>query len=139
LLIRLAGKRHPHTGEPLRIKKLKVPPGSFISFCHHMPHWVGARAPDAPTRWAFLFAYRTPIPHVAAVNEELRQRQEDEEERVVDEEGDDAAGGAVPAERDWWADSSPLPAQWLRRMDAAIASGKHPAWSESARTILGPD
>ena len=70
MLIRLAGKRHPHTGEPLRIKKLKVPPGSFISFCHHMPHWVGARAPDAPTRWAFLFAYRTPIPHVAAVNEE---------------------------------------------------------------------
>ena len=59
-----AGKTHPLTQEPLRIKRLDVPPGSFISFCHHMPHWVGARAPGAPTRWAALFAYRTPDPEL---------------------------------------------------------------------------
>ena len=59
----LQGKTHPrHPGTPLRIKRLNVPPGSFVSFCHHMPHWVGARAPGAPTRWAALFAYRTPDP-----------------------------------------------------------------------------
>ena len=60
----LEGKIHPLTQEPLRIKRLDVPPGSFISFCHHMPHWVGARAPGAPTRWAALFAYRTPDPEL---------------------------------------------------------------------------
>ena len=26
---------------------------------HHMPHYVSARKPGAPTRWGHLFAYHT--------------------------------------------------------------------------------
>jgi|EP01047_Picozoa_sp_COSAG01_P047099 hypothetical protein len=62
----LQGKTHPISGEPLRIRRLHIPPGSFISFCHHMPHWVGARTLNAPTRWALLLAFRTPAPHRVA-------------------------------------------------------------------------
>lgn len=40
---------------------------------------------------------------------------------------------------EWWGEASPLPAQWLRRMDAAIARGEQPAWSQAALSILGPD
>ena len=34
----------------------------MVSFVHHMPHHVGHRAQDAPTRWGLLMAYRTPHP-----------------------------------------------------------------------------
>ena len=112
----LQGKTHPRHGTPLRIKRLTVPPGSFISFCHHMPHWVGPRVVDAPTRWAFLFANRTPLPHAVA-----------EREAATTAEEETSRWGPV------------MPAQWLRRMDAAIARGEHPPWSETARSILGPD
>ena len=113
----LQGKTHPRHGTPLRIKRLTVPPGSFISFCHHMPHWVGPRVADAPTRWAFLFANRAPLPHAAA---------EREAKAVAAEE----------ASKKW---GPVMPAQWLRRMDKAIARGEHPPWSKTARSILGPD
>ncbi len=53
-------KIHAFTGEPLKIKHLSLPPGSMVSFVHHMPHHVGHRAQDAPTRWGLLMAYRTP-------------------------------------------------------------------------------
>ena len=58
----IAGKIHAFTGEPLRIERLALPPGSMVSFVHHMPHHVGHRDLDAPTRWGLLMAYRTPDP-----------------------------------------------------------------------------
>ena len=58
----MADKIHAFTGEPLKIKPLSLPPGSMVSFVHHMPHHVGHRAQDAPTRWGLLMAYRTPDP-----------------------------------------------------------------------------
>lgn len=56
----LQGKVHAFTGEPLRIRTLSLPPGSMVSFGHHMPHAVAHRDDDAPTRWGLLMAYRTP-------------------------------------------------------------------------------
>jgi hypothetical protein len=61
----LQGKIHASTGEPLEILQLKIPPGSMVSFVHHMPHYVGYRQPDAPTRWGLLMAYRTPDPEAS--------------------------------------------------------------------------
>ena len=58
----LRTKTHPVTGEPLRIEHLSLPPGSMVSFVHHMPHHVGHRDGDAPTRWGLLMAYRTRDP-----------------------------------------------------------------------------
>jgi hypothetical protein len=55
----LEGKRHPATGEPLRIVNHGLPPGSLLCFPHHMPHSVTPRKPGAPTRWAQLLTYRT--------------------------------------------------------------------------------
>ena len=37
----------------------------MVSFVHHMPHRVGFRDDDAPTRWGLLMAYRTPDPDEA--------------------------------------------------------------------------
>ena len=118
----LQGKTHPrHPGTPLRIKRLNVPPGSFVSFCHHMPHWVGPRVASAPTRWAFLFANQTPLPHAVAEREAATAT-----ELTTEEMSSYKWGGAMPA-------------QWLRRMDEAIARGEHPAWCEKALSILGAD
>ena len=33
-------QRHPLTGKPLRVERLALPPGSLVSFIHHMPHDV---------------------------------------------------------------------------------------------------
>ena len=55
----LRSKRHPVTGEPLRIVNHTLPPGSLLCFPHHMPHSVTPRTIDAPTRWAQLLTYRT--------------------------------------------------------------------------------
>ena len=56
----LKGKIHAFTGKPLEIVHLSLPPGSMVSFVHHMPHYVGYRKPGMPTRWGLLMAYRTP-------------------------------------------------------------------------------
>ena len=56
----LKGKMHPITGEPLEIVHLSLPPGSMVSFVHHMPHYVGRRKPDSEIRWGLLMAFRTP-------------------------------------------------------------------------------
>ena len=56
----LKGKTHAITGKPLEIVHLSLPPGSMVSFVHHMPHHVQRRPPGAPTRWGLLMAYRTP-------------------------------------------------------------------------------
>lgn len=58
----LKEKTHPVTGEPLQILRLSLPPGSMVSFVHHMPHHVGHRNPNAGTRWGLLMAFRTPDP-----------------------------------------------------------------------------
>ena len=58
----LKGKTHAVTGKPLEIAHLSLPPGSMVSFVHHMPHYVGYRQPRAPTRWGLLMAFRTPDP-----------------------------------------------------------------------------
>ena len=58
----LPGKTHAYTGEPLEIKRLSLPPGSMVSFVHHLPHHVGHRKPDALVRWGLLMANRTPDP-----------------------------------------------------------------------------
>ncbi|HCQ04080.1 MAG TPA: hypothetical protein DIT99_26820 [Candidatus Latescibacteria bacterium] len=58
----LKRKTHPITGRPLEILRLSLPPGSMISFVHHMPHHVTPCLPDALTRWGLLMAYRTPDP-----------------------------------------------------------------------------
>ena len=63
----IAGKIHAFTGEPLRIERLSLSPGSMVSFVHHMPHHVGHRDLDAPTRWGLLMAYRTPDPEASPV------------------------------------------------------------------------
>ena len=61
----LGDKVHAYTGEPLQIKRLDLPPGSMVSFVHHMPHHVAHRNADAPTRWGLLMAYRTRDPQEA--------------------------------------------------------------------------
>jgi hypothetical protein len=58
----LPGKTHPITGMPLEIRHLSLPPGSMVSFVHHMPHYVSPRKIEASTRWGLLMAYRTPDP-----------------------------------------------------------------------------
>ena len=61
----MKGKTHPITGEPLGIVHLSLPPGSMVSFVHHMPHYVGRRKPDSEMRWGLLMAFRTPDPEAA--------------------------------------------------------------------------
>jgi hypothetical protein len=58
----MQGKVHAFTSEPLEITRLALPPGSMVSFGHHMPHHVGYRDEGAKTRWGLLMAYRTPDP-----------------------------------------------------------------------------
>ena len=41
-------QRHPLTGEPLRVERLALPPGSLVSFIHHMPHDVRPCAAPPP-------------------------------------------------------------------------------------------
>jgi hypothetical protein len=54
----LEGKTHARTGEPLAIRSIDLPPGSMVSFVHHMLHYVGPRDPGPAPRWGLLLAYR---------------------------------------------------------------------------------
>jgi hypothetical protein len=56
----LEGKRHPLTGEPLRIERLSAPPATVILMWTHALHGVTPRKPSSPTRWAVVYAYRNP-------------------------------------------------------------------------------
>ena len=58
----MQGKVHAYTGAPLAIERLSLPPGSMVSFVHHMPHHVGNRDQGTEIRWGLLMAYRTPDP-----------------------------------------------------------------------------
>ena len=79
----LAGRRHPITGEPLKITKVGVPPGSLVCVLSHSAHavehkgdaaaqeaWLGGRRGwrEDETRWCSLLGYckldaRMPPPH----------------------------------------------------------------------------
>jgi hypothetical protein len=56
----LAGKRHPHTGAPLEIEYLAVPPGTVVLMWTHAAHAVSPRQPGSSTRWTVVYAYRNP-------------------------------------------------------------------------------
>jgi phytanoyl-CoA dioxygenase PhyH len=56
----LPGKRHPLTGEPLRMERLDAPPGSVILMWTHALHGVTPRRADNDTRWTVVYAYRNP-------------------------------------------------------------------------------
>ena len=56
----LEGKRHPLTGEPLRIEHLSAPPATVILMWTHALHGVTPRKPSSPTRWTVVYAYRNP-------------------------------------------------------------------------------
>jgi hypothetical protein len=56
----LEGKRHPLTGEPLRIENLSAPPATVILMWTHALHGVTPRKPASPTRWTVVYGYRNP-------------------------------------------------------------------------------
>ncbi|MBV9868995.1 MAG: phytanoyl-CoA dioxygenase family protein [Abitibacteriaceae bacterium] len=56
----LAGKQHPHTGQPLEIECLDAPPGTVALMWTHAAHAVTPRQPQSETRWAVVYAYRNP-------------------------------------------------------------------------------
>jgi hypothetical protein len=56
----LAGRRHPLTGEPLRIESLTAPPGTVVLMWTHAAHAVTPRKPGSATRWTVVYAYRNP-------------------------------------------------------------------------------
>jgi|EP01046_Picozoa_sp_COSAG06_P015554 hypothetical protein len=58
----LKDKLHPITGEPLRIQRLELPPGSMAIVLHHSPHAVEPRPPGSGTRHCTLFSFRAPDP-----------------------------------------------------------------------------
>ena len=58
----LRNKLHPLTGEPLRILKPALPPGSMCVCLCHMPHGVEPRPEGTGTRHCTLFSYREPDP-----------------------------------------------------------------------------
>jgi hypothetical protein len=62
----LAGKKHPITGEPLKIVHLELPPGSMAVCLAHMPHGVSPRPEGSGTRHCTLFSYREPDPEQKA-------------------------------------------------------------------------
>jgi hypothetical protein len=56
----LGGKRHPITGEPLRMERLSAPPGSVVLMWTHALHGVSGRSAHSETRWTVVYAYRNP-------------------------------------------------------------------------------
>ncbi|MEO8182475.1 MAG: phytanoyl-CoA dioxygenase family protein [Deltaproteobacteria bacterium] len=56
----IEGKRHPLTGEPLRIERLSAPPATVILMWTHALHGVTARRSSSATRWTVVYAYRNP-------------------------------------------------------------------------------
>jgi hypothetical protein len=115
----LAGKTHAFTGEPLRIKRLSIPPGSMVSFGHHMPHHVGHRNNDADVRSGLLMALRTPDPTAdpAKVDSDWRRNGE-------------RLSTLGPASSRW---NESCPVHWAERMEAA---GK---LTPTARLLLEAD
>lgn len=112
----LDGKIHAFTGEPLRIKRLDIPPGSMVSFVHHMPHHVGHRRDGSGLRLGLLMAYRTPDPN------------SDPSEVVTDWRSHPLGSDKMGPTSSKWNEAAPI--HWAERMEAA---GK---LSDSARRLL---
>jgi hypothetical protein len=56
----LQEKRHPLTGERLRIESLSAPEGSVVLMHTHAAHAVSPRQANSPMRWCVVYAYRNP-------------------------------------------------------------------------------
>jgi hypothetical protein len=56
----LEGKRHPITGQALRMERLSAAAGSVILMWTHALHGVTPRQADSETRWTVVYAYRNP-------------------------------------------------------------------------------
>ncbi len=56
----LVGKRHPETGEPLRIEVLQAPERTVILMWTHTLHGVTPGPAQRGTRWAVVYGYRNP-------------------------------------------------------------------------------
>ena len=115
----IAGKVHAYTGEPLRIKRLDIPPGSMVSFVHHMPHHVGHRKEASGLRLGLLMAFRTPDPTADpdTVITDWRSH-----EKQLSELGPTSAK---------WNEATPI--HWVERVEAASRL------TESARRLLSFD
>lgn len=115
----LAGKTHAFTGEPLKIKRLSIPPGSMVSFGHHMPHHVGHRNDDSNVRWGLLMAFRTPDPTADPSDATIEWHRRGTRQSTI--------GPVSPR----WNESAPV--HWAERMEAAGTL------SSSARRLLETD
>jgi hypothetical protein len=112
----IQSKVHAFTGEPLRIQRLDIPPGSMVSFVHHMPHHVGHRHRDSGLRLGLLMAYRTPDPTA------------DPEQLIPDWRTYDKRLSELGPTSPKWNESAPI--HWAERMEA---EGK---LSDSAHQLL---
>ena len=70
----MKGKRHPISGEMLRIERLALPPGSVVSVCAHLAHGVSSRADagagaTSTPRYGSLWSYRLLDPAHPPTNE----------------------------------------------------------------------
>ena len=115
----IAGKVHAWTGEPLRIERLDIPPGSMVSFVHHMPHHVGHRNEGSGLRLGLLMAFRTPDPTADPAN--VISDWQNHASRLSE------LGPTSPK----WNEAAPI--HWAERMEA---SGE---LTDSARRLLSLD
>ena len=115
----LPGKIYAFTGEPLRIERLSLPPGSMVSFGHHMPHHVGHRNDDENVRWGLLMAFRTPDPTAQPNDIKIEWQRAGVRQSVL---------GPISTR---WNESAPV--HWAERMEA---EGR---LSESCRRLLEAD
>ena len=54
----LRGRRHPFTGELMKLERFSLPPGSICSVLSHGAHGVSPKGEERPTRLCTLYAYR---------------------------------------------------------------------------------
>lgn len=56
----MKGRRHPLSGEPLKIEELEAPAGSVALMWTHAAHAVNSRLEGSDTRWCVVYGYRNP-------------------------------------------------------------------------------
>ena len=54
----VASRSHPVTGDPLKIERLSLPPGSVVCCLSHAAHAVAPKAATRRTRWCSLYCYK---------------------------------------------------------------------------------
>ena len=59
----LRGRVHPISGEPLRIERLELPPGSIVCCLSHAAHAVAHKSSEKKTRWCSLHCYKKADDH----------------------------------------------------------------------------